>query len=137
MSERYSVGELAEVAGVARRTVRYYVQEELLFPPVGRGRSAYYTRDHLDRLLRVKGMQEQGLSLAQIRRALDPSRPRPTGAIMASLPRVERSLFTKVELGPGVELHLAAGRRVPSSARLSELVEWCRRYIQNGGESEE
>ena len=137
MSEQYSVGELAEVAGVARRTVRYYVQEELLLPPVGRGRSAHYTREHLDRLLRVKGMQEQGMSLQQIRRAMDPARPQTAGAIMASLPRVERSLFTRVSLGPGVELQVAAGRRLPSSARLSELVDWCRKHIRSNDESEE
>jgi len=36
--ERYSVGELADLGGVSRRTVRYYVQEGLLPTPLGVGR---------------------------------------------------------------------------------------------------
>jgi DNA-binding transcriptional MerR regulator len=34
---RYGIDELAELGGVSRRTVRYYVQEQLLPPPLGVG----------------------------------------------------------------------------------------------------
>ena len=60
---RYGIDELAELGGVSRRTVRYYVQERLLPPPLGVGRGRHYGRAHLDALLRVKSMQEAGLTL--------------------------------------------------------------------------
>ena len=33
----YAIGELADLGGISRRTVRYYVQEGLLPPPRGLG----------------------------------------------------------------------------------------------------
>ena len=35
---RYGIAELAEAGGVTRRTVRYYVREELLPAPLGVGK---------------------------------------------------------------------------------------------------
>ena len=65
-AQRYSVGELAELGGVSRRTVRYYVQEGLIPTPVGLGRGAHYGPEHLEKLLRVKAMQEGGMMLEEI-----------------------------------------------------------------------
>src|SRR4029450_5566499 len=76
---RYAIGDLADLGGVSRRTVRYYVQEGLLPPPLGVGRGNHYGPDHLDRLLRVKELQERGRSLDEIRRVLDRGEPRPAG----------------------------------------------------------
>ena len=69
--ERYAVGELADLGGVSRRTVRYYVQEGLIPAPLGVGRGDHYGREHLDRLLQVKALQEAGRSLDEIRQLLD------------------------------------------------------------------
>ena len=68
---RYSIGELAEKAGITRRTVRFYVQRGLIPQPLGRGRGEHYTDKHLTAVLRVKSLQEQGASLNDIRRYLD------------------------------------------------------------------
>jgi hypothetical protein len=57
---RYGIGDLADLASVSRRTVRYYVQEGLLPAPFGVGRGNHYGREHLDQLLRVKALQEPG-----------------------------------------------------------------------------
>lgn len=135
MNQRYSVGELAEVAGVSRRTVRYYVQEGLLPPPTGLGRGAYYGPEHLQRLLRVKAMQEQGMSLEEIWRALSPGGEKAT--VEHRPAPLKRSLWTRVEILPGVELQVASGRRLPSPGRLFELAEWCRRYIRSESEYRE
>src|SRR5215471_3457223 len=64
---RYGIAELAELGGVTRRTVRYYSQENLLPAPLGVGRGKHYGREHLDRLLQVKALQERGQSLDEIR----------------------------------------------------------------------
>jgi len=65
---RYSIGELAQRAGITRRTVRFYVQRGLIPLPLGRGRGEHYTDGHLTAVLRVKSLQEQGASLEEIRR---------------------------------------------------------------------
>ena len=64
------IAELAGLGSVTRRTVRYYVQEGLLPAPRGVGRGDHYGPEHLERLLRVKGLQERGLTLEVIRREL-------------------------------------------------------------------
>ena len=69
---RYAIGDLADLGGVSRRTVRYYVQENLLPPPFGVGRGNHYGRAHLDQLLRVKALQESGRTLDEIRREIQP-----------------------------------------------------------------
>ena len=67
---KYSIGELADLAGVSRRTIRYYVQRGLVPPPLGAGRGHYYTGEHLQRLLSIKLLQDRGLSLEEIERQL-------------------------------------------------------------------
>ncbi len=131
---RYSVGELAELGGVSRRTVRYYVQEGLIRVPHGLGRGAHYDDEHLEQLLRVKALQERGMTLDAIRAGLlrkdVPTPVTPTPLL------VSRSRWTRVELMPGVELQLASRYRVPSPQKIQELVEWCRQNFQNDGEVE-
>jgi DNA-binding transcriptional MerR regulator len=62
-----SIGELAQHAGVTRRTIRYYVEIGLLPPPAGAGKAAVYGRDHLERLETIKALQGYRLSLEEIR----------------------------------------------------------------------
>ncbi len=66
----YGIGDLADLGGVSRRTVRYYVQEGLLPAPLGLGRGSHYGPAHLEQLLKVKAMQEAGRTLDEIKRAL-------------------------------------------------------------------
>jgi DNA-binding transcriptional MerR regulator len=65
-SERRTLAELADVSGVAVRTIRYYIARGLLPPPLVGGRHACYGGAHLDRLARIQALQSQGLTLAQI-----------------------------------------------------------------------
>ena len=62
----YGIKELAELGGVTRRTVRYYVQRGLLPTPLGTGRGPHYTLAHLERLIHIRQMQETGVPLAEI-----------------------------------------------------------------------
>lgn len=68
--ERYSLQELADAAGVSTRTVRYYITEGLLPPPVQAGARSYYTRHQLDRLLLIGLLKDAFLPLKEIRRRL-------------------------------------------------------------------
>jgi DNA-binding transcriptional MerR regulator len=67
----YRVGELAEASGVAVDTIRFYQSRGLIPPPARRGRFAIYSSTHLERVRRIRGLLEDGFSLAQIRRLLD------------------------------------------------------------------
>ena len=68
----FSIGSLAEAAGVSRRTVRFYVQGELLEPPIGPGRGAHHTEAHASahrsesRLLVVKATRWVEAALASL-----------------------------------------------------------------------
>jgi DNA-binding transcriptional MerR regulator len=131
----YNIDELADLGGVSRRTVRYYVQEGLLPAPQGVGRGRHYGRPHLDRLLEVKAWQEDGLSLDDIR-----ARRMPTSGGGKPAPRLSqplpRSTWRRLTLAPGVELHVAHDIRLPAPGRLEELVEWCRNHLSPNTEGE-
>jgi DNA-binding transcriptional MerR regulator len=135
---RYAIGDLADLAGVSRRTVRYYVQEGLLPAPFGLGRGNHYGPEHLDRLLRVKALQEAGRSLDEIRRALGQRAPR--AASNSELPPpapVERTLWRRLRLTPGVELHVAGNIRLPPPGKLNDLAGWCRSHFHPSTNNED
>jgi len=66
----YSISELADEAGVSTRTVRYYVSEGLLPPPVGAGSNSRYTDVHRQQLEIIGRLKAQYLPLKEIRRRL-------------------------------------------------------------------
>jgi DNA-binding transcriptional MerR regulator len=69
--ERYSLTELADLAGVTPRTVRYYLAQGLL-PAVGQsGPGSKYEPAHLARLRLIRRLQAEHLPLAEIRHRLD------------------------------------------------------------------
>ena len=133
---RYNIDELADLGGVSRRTVRYYVQEGLLPAPLGVGRGRHYGRSHLDRLLEVKAQQEAGLSLDEIRsrRTPPPGGGKPGAARRPSPSRAAPGAGST--LAPGVELHVANDVKLPAPGRLEELVEWCRPHLSRNTEGE-
>ncbi len=127
-TREYGIAELADLGGVSRRTVRYYVQEGLLPAPLGVGRGRHYGPAHLEQLLRVKTLQEEGRSLTEIRAILAGNR---NGGEEPRLPTAPpRSPWTRLEVAPGVELHVAGGVRIPPPGKLAELTDWCRRVFR-------
>jgi DNA-binding transcriptional MerR regulator len=129
------VAELADLGGVSRRTVRYYVQEGLLPPPRGVGRGRHYGPEHLKRLLEVKALQEQGRSLLEIREVMEGG-GRARGRNAPPAPPPPRAHFVRLEVLPGVELNVSSAYRVPSPGRLAELAEWCRAHLRRTDEEE-
>ena len=133
---RYAIGDLADLGGVSRRTVRYYVQEGLLAAPYGVGRGNHYGREHLDQLLRVKALEEAGRTLDEIRDALGQSgrrRALMTFESSAPPPRTSelpaRTLWRRLTLAPGVELNVSGAVRLPSPGKLEALASWCRTHF--------
>jgi DNA-binding transcriptional MerR regulator len=66
-SGSYTAAELARLGGVSLRTVRFYVQEGLIDPPLGRGPGRHFSELHLHQLRRVRALQGAGLDNAAIR----------------------------------------------------------------------
>lgn len=64
---RFTAETLAFRAGVPLRTVRFYVQEKLIDPPLGRGRGAHFTEHHLAQLQQARTLQNAGFTLEAIR----------------------------------------------------------------------
>jgi DNA-binding transcriptional MerR regulator len=69
-----TLAELADTCGLSARTVRFYIARGLLAGPVKAGRDAEYTSDHVQRLERIKALQADGMTLAEIQGKLQDSR---------------------------------------------------------------
>ncbi|MDV3296334.1 MAG: MerR family transcriptional regulator [Brachybacterium paraconglomeratum] len=58
--------ELTSRVGMSVRNIRFYTTKGLVPPPIRRGRSGYYTADHVVRLELVRELQAHGFTLAAI-----------------------------------------------------------------------
>lgn len=63
-----TIDELTERVGMSVRNIRFYTSKQLVPPPIRRGRSGYYTADHVARLQLVQELQGHGFTLAAIER---------------------------------------------------------------------
>lgn len=148
----YRIGELAELAGVTRRTVHYYINKGLIPPAEGAGVNSYYTADHLSRIKLIRKLQESYLPLDEIRKLIKPlnragveerleqeenaGTPFNRG-LSVQEDRLEegyaagsRSLYERVVLEHGVELHFPAGLREKEPALLRSLIENAGRILR-------
>ena len=66
----YRIEQLARAAGVAVDTIRFYQGKGLLDAPRRDGRVTWYGDGHMERLRRIKELQQQGFSLTVIQRFL-------------------------------------------------------------------
>ena len=107
-STHFSLDEIAALAELPRRTVRYYIQEGLVDRPEGIGKGAYYTQRHLEQLLLVRKWQLAGLSLERIGEVLKqqgagplPPTPRRPGTV---------EVWSHLVVAEGVELTVEPSR---------------------------
>src|SRR5436309_1088629 len=66
----YRIEQLARAAGVAVDTIRFYQGKGLLDAPRREGRVTFYGDAHVERLKRIKELQQQGFTLTVIQRFL-------------------------------------------------------------------
>ena len=71
LPKKYTIDDLSELTGFSRRTIRFYIQENIIEPPAGRGRGGFYFDSHLSGLLKIKELQEKGLNLESIRKIIN------------------------------------------------------------------
>ncbi len=72
---QWRIDDLAHRAGLTVDTIRFYQREGLLPPAARSGRTKVYGPEHLERLERIRDLQERRFSLAAIRALLDADRP--------------------------------------------------------------
>jgi DNA-binding transcriptional MerR regulator len=63
-----TLDELTDRVGMSVRNIRFYTSKGLVPPPLRRGRSGYYTSDHVARLQLVLELQGHGFTLSAIER---------------------------------------------------------------------
>ncbi|MEP7088623.1 MAG: MerR family transcriptional regulator [Nocardioidaceae bacterium] len=63
-----TLDELTRRVGMSVRNIRFYTTKGLVPPPLRRGRSGYYSADHVARLELVSELQAHGFTLAAIQR---------------------------------------------------------------------
>ena len=68
--ELLTLEELTNRVGLSVRNIRFYTTKGLVPPPLRRGRSGYYTPDHVARLELVQELQTHGFTLSAIERYL-------------------------------------------------------------------
>jgi DNA-binding transcriptional MerR regulator len=83
------MAELVPLAGLGARAIRYYLERNLLPRPKFYGTATRYKRDHLLRLLAIRRLRAEDMSLAEIKRRL------------ATLSSIELERLATDELPPG------------------------------------
>lgn len=74
--DQLRITDLEIRTGISRRTIRLYISRGLLAGPLKSGRDAAYSREHLERLLEIKKLQGEGLTLHEIGHKLSSERER-------------------------------------------------------------
>jgi DNA-binding transcriptional MerR regulator len=105
--DRLSIDQVATLAGLTVRTVRYYLQQGLVSRPEGAKRGAFYQRRHVEELLMLRRWADAGLSLDRIRELR-------SGALDEPPPRQVRpgtvEVWSRVTLADGLELSIEPSR---------------------------
>lgn len=131
----FALDEIAALAELPRRTVRYYIQSGLVDRPEGTGKGAFYTQRHVEQLLLVRKWQLAGLSLERIGALLRKEAGGP-------LPPVERrpgtvEVWSHLVVADGVELVLEPGRAGLSPEQVRALFRGVTQLYQQLRPSEE
>jgi DNA-binding transcriptional MerR regulator len=160
MSTRYTLSELAAVAGVTASTINFYKHHGLLPRSYGAGRGANYGAEHVEGLRRIAEYRQLGYSLGAIRAIFEnrvDSMPTPEelraegvekGADFEKMKRLDTrdplfpepnntrtsvsEAWGRVKLFPGLELHYELGKYVVFPQNVEELREALRAILCAG-----
>ncbi len=116
-AKTYSIDELSSLTGLPVRTIRFYIQMELVDRPVGQRRASHYLDRHIEQLLRVKRLTEEGRSLESIRRLLAAGEGAPLPEEKAGSVKV----CTHIKLHKGIHLVVEPMSSGLSSEQLRRL----------------
>lgn len=102
MESTFSLEQLSALTDLPLRTIRYYIQLGLVDRHEGDRKHARYTQKHIDQVLQVRSLADQGTPLERIKQLIHGiSTPPPTPKSAGDI-----SVISKVFVAPGVELYL-------------------------------
>jgi DNA-binding transcriptional MerR regulator len=113
----YTADELAALSGMPRRTIRYYIQLGLVDRPEGETRAAFYTWQHLNQLLRIRELTEQGVSLDRISQRLKSQGEVAEGSNAASPGTISVRSHLQLASGLSLEIDPALASLTPEQLR--------------------
>lgn len=102
MESTFSLEQLSALTDLPLRTIRYYIQLGLVDRHEGDRKHARYTQKHIDQVLQVRSLADQGIPLERIKQLIHGISTPPPPAKSAG----DISVISKVFVAPGVELHL-------------------------------
>lgn len=71
MKDFFTIGKLAQEAGVNIETIRFYERKELIKQPKKTGAYRYYSKDYIVRIQFIKRSRELGFTLKEAKELLD------------------------------------------------------------------
>ena len=102
MDTTFTLDQLSALTDLSLRTIRYYIQLGLVDRHEGDRKHARYTQKHLDQVLQVRAMADQGMPLERIKQLINGiTTPLPSPQAAGDI-----SVISKVFIAPGVELHI-------------------------------
>jgi DNA-binding transcriptional MerR regulator len=117
---RYSIHDLATLASVPTRTVRFYIAQGLMDRPHGAKRGAWYEDRHLQQLLLIRRWTDAGLSLDRVRElqagSPEEAPPRPVRPGMVEV-------WSRITLADGVEVQLEPGRAAMTPEQVRAFIQ--------------
>jgi DNA-binding transcriptional MerR regulator len=121
----YKVSELAEKAGVTKRTIHYYISKGLLLPPDGNGVNSLYNDKHLERLLLIKKLQSEYRPLNKIREYIleDHNEKQPDLTITKD---PEKEIYIKENICNIFEIHYSQ----ENGEKYKHIIENVKKYVE-------
>ena len=117
-AKKYTIEEISILTGFSRRTIRYYVQENIIESPSGRGRGGFYHNSHLSDLLKIRSLQEKGLNLSLIKDIL-----KGTERAVKKEPQIyARDLRVRYKIVPGLEINISRSLEEKKSKKIMEII---------------
>ena len=116
--KKYTIKEISNLTGFSRRTIRYYIQENIIEPPSGRGRGGFYYNSHLSDLLKIRPLQEKGLNLSFIKDILKGTER----AVKEDSQIYVRDLRVRYKIVPGLEINISRSLEEKKSKKILEIL---------------
>ena len=152
-SRKFSLDEICALVEINKRKVRYYIQNNLVDRPMGSGKGAYYTHNHIEQLLTIRKWKNAGLSLDRIceiiddekKYTIDAERKEKKGGKPLPPPRISKEgtieVWSHLHIADGVELHIEprSSGLTPEQIRalFSQILKSMKKLQMNGAPKEE